>query len=86
MTAVFDRDGHEIGDMPLTEKQQNLLASGEELVVVYHTPQLLRTLIGERNGSFVLQKLSERITCERADDMRAYVNLQRTIQKAREAG
>ena len=51
MPMIFDGDGNEIADIPLSEKQQRRARAGEEIVVIYHTPQMLRYLLGEHSGS-----------------------------------
>ncbi len=84
MSTIHDGDGNEIGDIALSEKQQGVLETGEEIVVIYHTPQLLRHLLGEQSGSFVLQKRGQRIVAKDADHLRGYANLQRAIKAARE--
>ena len=84
MTAIHDDDGNEIADMTLSEKQDAILKAGEEIVVIYHTPQLLRTLLGEQNGTFVLRKNGDRITTANAATVKKFADLQRAIKAARE--
>ena len=33
-----------------------MLDDGDEIAMIFHTPQLLRFVLGERNGSFTLRK------------------------------
>jgi len=44
---IFDGDGNEIADLDISEKQTKILELGEEVVLLFHTPQLLRSLLGE---------------------------------------
>ena len=82
MPMIFDRDGNEIADVPISDKQRSVLDRDEEIVVIYHTPQLLRFVLGEHSGSFVLVKRNDRITAIDAGGLRAYADLQRRIRAA----
>ena len=82
MPMIFDRDGNEIADIPLSDKQQAVLDHDEEIVVIYHTPQLLRFVLGEQSGTFTLRKRGDHITAGDADGLRAYADLQKRIKAA----
>lgn len=82
MPMIFDRDGNEIADIPLSEKQQAMLNDDEEIVVIYHTPQLLRFILGEQSGSFTLRKIGDHLAAGDADNLRAYAALQKRIKVA----
>ena len=84
MTIIHDRDGHELADIAVSERQLGVLDLGEEVVVIYHTPQMLRYILGERSGSFMLHKRGDRIVAAAPDSLRAYADLQRAIKVARE--
>jgi hypothetical protein len=81
---VFDRDGNEIADFEISEKQQKLLELGEEIVVLFHTPQLFRGLLGERSGSFMLRKIGARIIAMDDGSVRKYADMLRAVKQARE--
>jgi len=84
MTMIFDGDGNEIADIVLSEKQQSVLDHDEDIIVLYHTPQMLRYILGEHSGSFMLHKRGDRIVAAAPDSLRAYADLQRAIKAARE--
>ena len=84
MTIIRDGDGNEIADIALSEKQRTLLEAGENVVLIYHTPQMLRHLLGEYSGSFILGKQGEDVVTPAPDSLRAYAKLQRAIKAARE--
>ena len=84
MTVIHDDDGNEIADIGLSEKQRTLLEAGENVVMIYHTPQMLRHLLGEHSGSFELHKHDDRIVVGDAERLRAFADLQRAIKAARE--
>lgn len=84
MTVIYDGDGNEIADIGLSDKQRAVLETDEEIVMIYHTPQTLRYLLGEHNGSFSLRKHEARIVVNNADRLRAFADLQRAIKAARE--
>ena len=67
----------------LSDKQQAVLETGEEIVVIYHTPQMLRYVLGEKSGTFILRKAAtdHRARCR---VLRRYAELQRAIKAARE--
>jgi hypothetical protein len=82
MTMIFDRDGHEIDDIPLSDKQREVLDLDEEIVVIYHTPQLLRYMLGEHTGTFSLRLQDGHVTAADAAALRAYATLQKRIKVA----
>ena len=84
MPAIYDDLGNEIADIPLSEKQQTVLDAGEEIVVLYHTPQLLRRVLGQQDGRFTLGMDGERITTTDPVSLKKYADLQRAIKAARE--
>ena len=81
---IFDGDGNEIADIEISEKQTKILELGEEVVLLFHTPQLLRSLLGERTGSFTLKKIGARITAMDAGSVKKYADMLRAVKKARE--
>ena len=67
MTMIFDGDGNELADIVLSEKQQSVLDHDEDIIVLYHTPQMLRYILGEHSGSFMLHKRGDRIVAAAPD-------------------
>lgn len=84
MPKIFDRDGNEIGDFDISEKQQKILEADEEIVILFHTPQLFRSLLGERTGSFMLRKIGARIVAKDAGSVVKYAEMLRAVKAARE--
>jgi len=83
MDAVYDNDGNEIGNVSLSERQRATLETGAEIVVIYHTPQMLRSVLGEHNGSFMLRKDGDRVVTTTAAAVKDFVRLQAGIAAAR---
>lgn len=83
MSIIHDRDGNEVGDIELSYKQKAVLETGEEVVVIFRTPQTVRHVIGDEQGSFVLHKDGDRIIVHDAGMLRGYAKLQRTVKAAR---
>ena len=81
---VFDRDGNELADLAISEKQQNILEANEKIVVLFHTPQLFRGLLGERTGSFMLRKIDDRIVATDTASVAKYAELMRAVKAVRE--
>ena len=79
---VFDDDGHELGDIELSEKSAALLESDAEVTIHFHTPQMLRFKLGEHNFSFTLRKLGTRATTRDGELLRRYIRLQHEIRLA----
>jgi len=84
MFKIYDDSGEVMGVLPLTERQQAILDSGQELVVIYHTPQLLQNMLGNRSGSVVLVKSGEEIRTKTPAATRQFLDLQASIKAARE--
>lgn len=85
MDVIFDSDGRELGGIILSDKQRSTIETGEAIVVIYHTPQLLRGVLGERNGSFTLRKIDDRIETGEPAKVKEFVALQKAIAATREA-
>lgn len=82
MPDVFDGDGNLLGDVSVSEKQLGILENGEDITVIYHTPQMLRGLVEQRNGSFTLRKSDDRIVTSDVEAVKAYAKLQKDIRGA----
>ena len=85
MPKIYDDLGNEIADIPLSEKQQTVLEAGEEIVVFYHTPQLLRSVLGQQDGKFVLTKTGDQFKASDVLALKKYADLQRAIKAVRES-
>jgi hypothetical protein len=72
-----------IADIPLSMKQMAMLEAGEAITVIFHTPQMLRDLLGPRNGAFTLVKDNDRITTAEPDSVKQFADLQRAIHAVR---
>jgi hypothetical protein len=85
MFKIYGEEGEVLGTLYLTEKQQKILDSGEQLVVIYHTPQLLQNVLGTRSGSIILVKQGEQIRTATPGAARDFIALQAAIKTARES-
>lgn len=83
MPMIHDDEGKEIADIVLSERQLELLNSGAAIHVQYHTPQLLRSALGEHSGVFLLMKKGERITTDKPETIKRYAALVKSIAAAR---
>ena len=80
MTDIFDKDGNNLGDIELSEKQQRILNTDQaEVVMISRTPQMLRGIIAPQNGSFVLRRLNARVEVDRPNVLQDYVRMRRAI-------
>jgi len=85
MHDIYDRNGNLIASLPLSDQQAALLDKEGTLTVQYHTPQLLRHLLGDRNGTFDLHKDGGRIVAQASGSVRALAALLADAKKARES-
>lgn len=83
LTKIFDDDGSEIGEIELSDKQARVLEAGEDIVMIYHTPQTLRHVLGAQNGNFMLHKAGQQVIAKDAVSLKRYVDMQRAIKAAR---
>jgi len=75
---IFDPDGHELGDIPLSERSLELLReNGSQVVILYHTPRMLEG--AKRNGSFTLRRDGERLITRDVAALREYAAMQAQI-------
>lgn len=81
---VYDGDGNELGEVPLSETQQRALDGAGKISVLYHTPQLLQHALGRRSGSFMLYKDGERVLALTSSAVKEFIDLQAAIKAARE--
>ena len=85
MLDIYNDDGETITEMPLTEKQLAILEVAGEIAVIFHTPQLLRSLLGDRSGSFSLHKRDDRVVTREPQAVKRYADLQKAIAAAQRA-
>jgi hypothetical protein len=81
---VYDGEGNELGDVPMSETQQAALERGSNVSVLYHTPQLLQHTLGRRSGSFMLYKADDRVVALTSSAVKEFLELQAAIKAARE--
>jgi hypothetical protein len=84
LTKIFDDGGAEIAEIEISERQAGVLEHGDQIVVIYHTPQLLRHVLGEQAGSFELHKRGQFVIAKDVDGIKRYAGLQDAIKHARE--
>jgi hypothetical protein len=85
MTDVFDDQGNVIASIPISEKMLAILETGADVTIIYHTPQRLRSFIGERTGSVVLRgKPSARVLARDPRAVKALAELQAMIAQAKQ--
>ena len=81
MFAIY-HNGVQLGTISLSEKTLALLDEGENVTVLYHTPQLLRDQLGQRNGAFALYKEGDHIMTDSPERLSEYLQLQSAIAAA----
>jgi hypothetical protein len=85
MSDIYDADGNEIGAIALSARQRALLDAGENIAVLYHTPQLLRDALGHSSGSFMLRKDGDRLVTLSPEAAKECVRIQKAVAAARDA-
>jgi len=87
MPEIYDADGNELGLISLTERQQAVLDAGGSIDVLYHTPQLMRTVFGTRSGVFSLHQDGDRLLTSTPAAVKDYAQLRAAVAaaKARES-
>jgi len=79
---IFDGNGDSLGNITLSNWQMKTLATGGLVAVRYHTPQLLRPALGDRNGLFELKLEGERITATDPGEVKRYIELLDAMEQA----
>lgn len=85
---IYDPEGDQSIDLPLSDKQRALLEAGEDVTISYHTPQLMLGLIGRRSGQITIKQQGDRVMASKLDAFREFRALRAAIeavQKQREA-
>jgi hypothetical protein len=83
MPKIFDSDGNEIADFPLSEKMLAALDADEEIAMIFHTPRMHQGTLGHQSGSFTLRKIGARVVAVDAGTVRKYAAIQQAVMKAR---
>ena len=85
-TEIFDNNGNSLASIPVSEKLLKILATGAEVTMIFHTPQLLRGFIGERSGSVTLRQLipGTRVITTQPGPVRALAELQAAVRAAKQ--
>ena len=84
---IYDPEGGQSFDLPLSYKQRMLLEAGAEVTISYHTPQLMLGLIGRRSGQITVKQHDGRVVASKLDAFREFRSLRaaiEAIQKQRE--
>ena len=86
MALIHDLDGKQSFELPLSFKQRELLDTGAEVTISYHTPQLMRGLLGTRSGKVTIKRQGDRVIASNTRDFHAFKLLREaieTVQKQR---
>jgi hypothetical protein len=83
MPKIFDSDGNEIADFPISPKQEQALKAGEETTTLFHTPQMYRGTLGTVSGAFTLRQIDDRVVALDPASVRKYAAIQQGVKKAR---
>lgn len=85
-TEIFDSNGNSLASIPVSEKLRKILATGAEVTIIFHTPQLLRPLLGERSGSVTLRQMipGDRVITTQPGPVRAFATLQAAVRAAKQ--
>lgn len=87
MPTVHDADGNVVAEISaLSEKMQGILATGGEITMIYHTPQMMRGMLGERNGSFSLHKDGDRLITTSPAAVKVFAEIQAGVAAIKKAG
>jgi len=79
---IYDADGNLLGNISLSDMQMKRLAAGGLISVRYHTPQLLRQVLGEHSGVFELMLKDGKIVSQGAEELKRYIALLDAIEVA----
>jgi hypothetical protein len=79
---IFDGNGESLGHITLSDNQMKTLATGGLIAVRYHTPQLLRAALGDRNGLFELKLIDGKIVAQAPEEAKRYIALLDDMEKA----
>jgi hypothetical protein len=82
---VYDPDGNELGEFTLSDRQQEALSGGGAITVMYHTPQLLHSVLGTQQGKFDLYFEDDHLTTDTPAVFRQYLDLRAAVDAARKA-
>jgi hypothetical protein len=80
MADIYNKNGELVAsDIPISEKQQQLLNLGIAITMDFHTPQLMRHKLGNQTGTFQLSKENEKIVTPNAEVVKSYAILFKAI-------
>jgi hypothetical protein len=61
-----------------------LLDDGQEISVIFHTPQTMRGLLQPAAGAFSLRKVDGKVVTTHINDLERYATMQAAIKRIRE--
>ena len=79
---VYEANGAHIGEIPISAQQRAVLHAGGRITIDYHTPRMLREMLGARNGSFDVREIDGRLLVSDAEQVKCYIAMQIDIAHA----
>ena len=80
---IHDVDRMLIGEIPISPQQREQLHRGLCITIQYHTPRMLREILGPRNGQFEVQEGDDhRLIVNDVEQAKAFIILQLDIARA----
>lgn len=81
---IYDSAGGELADIEVSDKQRGLLDDGQEVSVIFHTPQTMRGLLQPATGAFSLRQVDGKAVTAHVNDLQRYATMQAAIKRIRE--
>ena len=79
---IYDPHLAHIGEIPISPQQREQLHRGGTITMSYHTPRMLRELIGIRNGQFDVIETDNHLIVTDVEEAKRFIELQTDIARA----
>ena len=79
---IYDPNLAHIGEISISPQQREQLHRGGTVTIAYHTPRMLRELVGVRNGQFDVIETDNHLIVTDVDTAKRFIELQIDIARA----
>ena len=79
---IYDPNLVHVGEIPISPRQREQLHRGGTITMSYHTPRMLREIIGVHNGQFDVIETDDRLIVSDVEQAKRVIELQTDIARA----
>ena len=78
---VYEPGGAQIGGIPISPQSLKQVHAGGTVTIAFHTPRMLRGVLGQKNGSFEVMEVNGKLVVNDPDQAKQYIAMQLDIAR-----